>query len=160
MEMRLSRWGIGPRIAASALIYAVLAAVATNIWPDACLLRPLSHPVFIAVAVVLLAIGVPLWVAGGISAMRAYNRDELTTTGVFALMRHPIYSAWIVFNLPGLALLSRSWPMLLTPVVAYAVFKSLIHVEDDYLQKRFGGAYVEYRARVNAVIPTLRRRAG
>ena len=64
-----------------------------------------------------------------------------------------IYSAWTVFILPGIALLSRSWPVLLTPLVAYTVFKLSIRREDEYLQQRFGDAYPEYRARVNELIP-------
>ena len=54
---------------------------------------------------------------------------------------------------PGLTSLTRSWPVMITPLVAYAVFKLLIHVEDDYLQQRFGPAYLEYRTRVNAINP-------
>jgi protein-S-isoprenylcysteine O-methyltransferase Ste14 len=108
---------------------------------------------FVAVGLLLLAIGVPILVVSVRSVMRAYEQDQLATRGLLALVRHPIYSAWIVFILPGLAFLSRSWPMLVTPLVAYAVFKVLIHREDDYLQQRFGDAYLDYRARVNELIP-------
>jgi protein-S-isoprenylcysteine O-methyltransferase Ste14 len=38
----------------------------------------------------------------------------------------------------------------------YAVFKLLIHREDEYLDRRFGQAYLDYRARVNEVIPLPR----
>jgi protein-S-isoprenylcysteine O-methyltransferase Ste14 len=61
-----------------------------------------------------------------------------------------------VFNLPGIAFLTRSWPLFLMPLVAYAVFKLLIHREDEYLERRFGQAYLDYRARVNEVIPVPR----
>ncbi|HSM77430.1 MAG TPA: hypothetical protein VLT57_07390, partial [Bryobacteraceae bacterium] len=59
---------------------------------------------------------------------------------------------------PGLALLLRYWPMLLTPLVAYAIFKSLIHREDKYLEQRFGQPYRDYRRSVNEVIPIPRFR--
>jgi protein-S-isoprenylcysteine O-methyltransferase Ste14 len=97
-----------------------------------------------------------MWLAAVVTVMRAYNRDELVTSGVFALVRHPVYSSAIVFNLPALALLTRSWPLFLTPLVAYAVFKLSIHREDEYLERRFGQAYLDYRARVNEVIPIPR----
>jgi protein-S-isoprenylcysteine O-methyltransferase Ste14 len=90
------------------------------------------------------------------SVMGAYNHDRLATGGLLGLVRNPIYSAWIVFILPGLALLSRSWPMLLMPLVAYAVFKARIHREDEYLTEQFGQAYLEYRDRVNELIPIPR----
>jgi protein-S-isoprenylcysteine O-methyltransferase Ste14 len=38
----------------------------------------------------------------------------------------------------------------------YTVFKLLIHREDEYLERRFGQAYLDYRARVNEVVPLPR----
>lgn len=153
MKDRLSRWGIGPRIAVVALVYAVLARAAAYRWPDLCRLRFVPYVVIASAAVILLVIGVSMLVLAARSATREYNRDQLVTSGIFAVVRHPIYSAWIVLIVPGLALLSRSWPMLLTPVVAYAVFKLSIYREDEYLQQRFGDAYLDYRAPVNELIP-------
>jgi protein-S-isoprenylcysteine O-methyltransferase Ste14 len=135
---------------------AAAGGVATFLWPDFCLVQTLHYSVFVVLVSVLLVIGIPLWFMGGAAAMRAYSRDELVTSGVFGLVRHPIYSAWIVLILPGLALLSCSWPLLLMPIVAYAVFKKLIHREDEYLLKRFGREYLDYRARVNEIIPVPR----
>ena len=83
----------------------------------------------------------------------AYNRDRLTTDGIFGVVRNPIYSAWIVFILPGVMMLCHSWLMLLTPVVAYIAFKSLITRENRYLAERFGQEYEEYRAKVNEIMP-------
>jgi protein-S-isoprenylcysteine O-methyltransferase Ste14 len=71
---------------------------------------------------------------------------------LFLLVRHPVYAAWITLGFPGLALLDRSWPMLLTPWIAYAIFRRLIHRVDEYLEQRFGQAYRDYRRRVNEVI--------
>jgi protein-S-isoprenylcysteine O-methyltransferase Ste14 len=153
MEKRLSRFGVGPKITLSAIIYAALAGAATYVWPDACLLRSVPYRVFLILGTLLLLIGIPMWLVAGVSVMRAYNRDRLVTSGVFALCRHPVYSAGIVLVLPGWTLLTRSWPLMITPLVAYAVFKLLIHEEDDYLQQQFGPAYLEYRTRVNEIIP-------
>jgi protein-S-isoprenylcysteine O-methyltransferase Ste14 len=59
---------------------------------------------------------------------------------------------------PGQALLARSWLMLLAPLIAYAIFKRLIGVEDEYLAKRFGQTYLDYRRRVNELVPIPRLR--
>ena len=158
MRGRLSRWGVGPRIAAAAAAYAALGSVASYAWPAFCKVPDLRHPAVTAIAWALIGIGVLLWVVAGAQVMKAYDRDQLVTSGAFALARHPLYSAWIVLILPGLALLSRAWPLLLTPLVAYAVFKSLIHTEDEYLHKRFGRSYLEYRSRVNEILPVPRMR--
>jgi protein-S-isoprenylcysteine O-methyltransferase Ste14 len=156
MAKRLSRFGVGPRIVAAALSYSALAAVLTWVFPRECLVGALSTPVVRTFAILLVAAGMSIWILGVAGAMRAYSRDELVTTGVFGLVRHPMYSAWIVFNLPGLGLLTTSWPFLITPLVAYAVFRLSIHVEDEYLTQRFGKAYLDYRRRVNEALPIPR----
>ncbi len=156
-EERISRFGIGPRIAAPAVLLTVAAWAAASAWPGLFQIRPLPG-VLRAAGGTLIALGLLLWAAGVVTVMRAYNRDELVTTGVFALVRHPVYAGWISLALPGLVLLTGIWPMLATPCIAYAIFRRSIHREDDYLERRFGPAYLEYRRRVNAVVPIPRLR--
>ncbi len=150
---RLSRWGVGPRILATAAAYAALGGAATCLWPTVCRISWPPPAVFVTAGLMLLVLGVPMWLIAVRAVMRAYNSDRLVTAGVFGLVRHPVYSAWIVFNIPAIALLFRSWPLLLTPLLAYAVFKSSIGTEDEYLEQRFGQQYLDYRARVNELIP-------
>jgi protein-S-isoprenylcysteine O-methyltransferase Ste14 len=91
------------------------------------------------------------------SAGVVYSRARGATC--FGLVRHPIYSAWIVFLLPDLVLLTASWPLLPTPLVAYLAFKLLIGEEDRYLERRFGQAYLHYRSRVREILPLPRLRS-
>jgi protein-S-isoprenylcysteine O-methyltransferase Ste14 len=107
---------------------------------------------------VLLVIGVPMLVVAGRAATIAYNSDKLATNGIFGLTRNPIYSAWIVFIIPGLVLMSRSWLLFLTPLVAYVIFKARIRRENEYLERRFGEDYRTYKAQVNELVPFPRRR--
>jgi protein-S-isoprenylcysteine O-methyltransferase Ste14 len=137
----------------AAATYALPAGLCSWLWPEACRIRTFDYPVFLAAGSLLLLAGAMMLVLAGRAATAAYNRDELATTGIFGLVRHPIYSAWIVFLLPGLALLSASWPLLPTPLVAYAVFKLMIPEEERYLERRFGQAYRDYRSRVPEVLP-------
>jgi len=155
VEERISRWGIGPTTFVPSSIYALAAWAATSAWPGAFRLRGLPGVVETAGAV-LMAAGLLLWIVGAVTVMRAYSRDRLVTSGAFALVRHPVYAGWITLGLPGLALLLRSWPMLLAPLIAYAIFRRLIHREDQYLERRFGQAYLDYRHRVNELIPIPR----
>ena len=87
------------------------------------------------------------------AAMFAYNSDRLATTGIFGIVRNPIYWAWIVFIIPGLVSASRSWPLMLTPLIAYLVFKVRIGRENRYLEQRFGDEYQQYKAHVNELVP-------
>ena len=156
MTRDISRWGVGPSIMVSAGAYAAIAGLATWLWPDVCVVTAVPHSVFVVAGIVLLVVGVPMLFVAGKAATLAYNSDKLATTGIFGVVRNPIYSAWVVFIIPGLVLLSRSWPLLLTPVVAYIVFKIRIRREYEYLEKRFGDDYRTYKADVNELFPMPR----
>jgi len=154
--MKRTRFGIGPAIALPAAVLSLATWLATSAWPAVFLLR---FPAALRIAgAALIGLGLVLWGAGGVKVMRAYDRGELLTTGVYALVRNPMYAGWITLVFPGLALLTGWWLFLLIALLGYVMFTLLIHHEDDYLEGRFGKAYVAYRGRVNAVVPIPRFR--
>ena len=153
-ENRISRWGVGPKIAIPSLLLTLAVWAAASAWPEILVLR---IPEFLrSMGSLLIAIGLAVWVTGAFTVMRAYNRDELVTTGVFALVRHPVYAGWITFVFPGLALYTGAWPFAAIALLAYGIFTRQIHREEDYLAQHFGTPYLEYRRHVNAVIPIPR----
>jgi protein-S-isoprenylcysteine O-methyltransferase Ste14 len=158
MTREISRWGVGPSIVLSAGVYAAVAGFATRLWPEVCLISTVPRMVFLVAGIVLLVIGVPMLLVAARAATVAYNSDKLATTGIFGIVRNPIYSAWIVFIIPGLVLMSRSWPLFLTPVMAYMVFKARIGRESEYLERHFGESYRTYKGRVNDLVPFPRSR--
>ena len=153
MAKRMPIWGVGPKIMAPTFAYLVVAGVATYLWPAVFLIRAVPYVFFLIPGVVLLAVGLPMLVVAAISVKGAYKKDELATTGIFGVVRNPIYAAWIVFNIPGLVLLLRSWPMFFAPLLAYGLFRLLVGKEEKYLEERFGQAYLEYKARVPELVP-------
>ncbi|MGA7702551.1 MAG: isoprenylcysteine carboxylmethyltransferase family protein [Thermoguttaceae bacterium] len=158
MSQELSRFGVGPKILLTAAAYAVIAGAVTWLWPEACRISAIPHWLSLALGIALIAIGVPMLLLAVRTGMAAYNCDKLATTGLFGIVRNPMYAAWIVFIIPGVVLLTRSWPLFLTPLVAYLMFKLLIRRENEYLEKRFGEAYRRYRAEVNELCPLPRIR--
>jgi protein-S-isoprenylcysteine O-methyltransferase Ste14 len=82
-----------------------------------------------------------------------FNKGELVTTGIFSVVRNPIYAAWILFILPGIMMFFQSWLMLATSLVTYIVFKAFIREEEQYLEKTFGQAYLDYKSKVNELFP-------
>jgi protein-S-isoprenylcysteine O-methyltransferase Ste14 len=158
MKRELSRFGVGPSIMLTAVAYAVVAGAATRFWPQVCLLSAIPNWVFLMVGIASVLVGVPMLILAARTGMAAYNSDRLATTGLFGVVRNPMYSAWIVFIVPGLVLLTRSWPLFLTPLLAYIVFKLRIRRESEYLEKRFGDDYRKYRGEVNEVFPWPRKR--
>jgi len=90
-----------------------------------------------------------------LTAMPAPLADEqLRTTGIYAVVRHPIYGALILLTL-GVALLTSPWTLL--PATALAVVLDLKRrVEEDFLSATYP-EYADYRSRVRwALAPHLR----
>ena len=156
---RLSVWGVGPWIVSTAGGYACVAGIATYVWPQVCLIRSVPQMVFVggrrdSASCRRAAAGnrgpgchAGLWPG------RAGDYGHLRGDAETRSTRHGSCSSF-----PGWFCCRRRGPLLLTPIVAYVVFKMLIGRESRYLEERFGEEYRAYRAKVNELVPMPRFR--
>ena len=72
----------------------------------------------------------------------------LVTGGAFRFSRNPLYLALTVIYFGAAGLLNSLWPVLLLPAVLWFMHWGVIIREECYLERRFGRAYQEYKARV------------
>ncbi len=84
-----------------------------------------------------------------------FPRDEaaLVETGVYGVVRHPIYSG-IIIGAAGWGLLTASPAALAMAVGLFAFFDLKSRREEAWLERRFPG-YPAYRARTPRLIPWL-----
>lgn len=151
---RMSRWGIGPAFTLLSLGYGAFVCYAHGRWfPDLEMIWP-PLTVGAAMAVLLIAAGIVILVRGVQRLNQAWAEDRLETGGIYAWVRHPIYSAFILFLVPGAVLLSREVICLTIPLFMYLVFRALIQHEERYLAERFGERYREWRRRTGAILPS------
>jgi protein-S-isoprenylcysteine O-methyltransferase Ste14 len=73
--------------------------------------------------------------------------DKLITTGVFAISRNPIYTAF-AFILLGQFLIFSNWIILLYLFAGFWLFHRQVLREEDYLKKHYGKEYLDYCKRV------------
>jgi len=154
---RLSRWGIGPKMATLTILYAVVLFAVLFSFPQVFTDFLLPYPVAVALACALFCIGIPLFVASYKAINRSYQADSLNTKGVYRFCRHPLYASFIVFTVPGIALLVHSWLLYTVPLFLYLMFRLLIRDEETYLAQRFGNEYAAYRANTNQLFPRFTR---
>ena len=81
---------------------------------------------------------------------------ELVDTGPYAFVRHPIYTGLLVAFI-GSALGRDEWRGVLAAAIAWAALWRKLKVEERWMTERFGERYADYRRRVPALIPSLRR---
>lgn len=102
--------------------------------------------------------GIALWCAAVFGARIdiKIKSNQLVTGGVYALVRNPIYSAFL-YICTGALLCCRNWYVLILPPLFWlylTVFMKL--TEEKWLAERFGDEYAAYRKRVNRFIPWKR----
>ena len=85
------------------------------------------------------------------------ERTELVTSGPFALVRNPIFSAMLPTAL-GLVLLVPSWVAIAGLLGLFVALEVQVRVvEEPYLLRTHGPVYAEYAARTGRFVPGLGR---
>ncbi|MBK7030794.1 MAG: isoprenylcysteine carboxylmethyltransferase family protein [Bacteroidales bacterium] len=145
--------GVGPMLILITLPYVALVLIMMNLMPDFLKLSFLDITWVKYLAYVLIGAGVIFWISSVITFGRNFSKGTLITTGTYGLCRNPIYASFIVFILPGLALLFASGLLFTITIVFYLNFKLCIHGERMILRRTFGDAYLKYEKEVREVLP-------
>lgn len=86
----------------------------------------------------------------------APSATRITTTGLYSVVRHPLYLANLIMWL-GIALFVHVWWLVvLIALAAWLYNERLMLAEEEMLRTKFGTAYVEWAARTPAFLPRLR----
>ncbi len=110
---------------------------------------------FLTLGIILILLGVWIWVQAVLVTKidQAVVRNCLVTTGIYAWVRNPIYSA-IAIALTGIALLAANfWLLLLPPIFWLDITVLMKLTEEKWLTEQYGQAYLDYCKRVNRCIP-------
>lgn len=78
---------------------------------------------------------------------------ELVETGVYALVRHPIYGG-LALTAGGWGLLTASPAALVAAAILFGFLELKSRREEAWLERRFSG-YAAYRARTRRLIPWI-----
>ncbi|WP_341349316.1 methyltransferase family protein [Pseudoramibacter alactolyticus] len=81
------------------------------------------------------------------------KKNYLTTTGIYAWVRHPIYAAFMILCTGVLLMVGNAW-FLILPFV-YWLFMTVLmkNTEEKWLRRLYGQEYEVYCERVNRCWP-------
>lgn len=112
---------------------------------------------------VLIAIGLVLLFAGfrglgkSLTANPVPNADgELVTTGIYGIVRHPIYLGLLIITL-GLVVSSGVWAQIIVWIALVVLLVYKMRWEEVLLTAKYKG-YAEYMAKVPGIVPGLKPR--
>jgi protein-S-isoprenylcysteine O-methyltransferase Ste14 len=79
---------------------------------------------------------------------------ELIDAGPYRLVRHPIYSGFLLLFL-GNAVMVGDWRGLLAVAIVFVSFWRKLKLEEQWLTQHFGEAYRAYQRRTKALVPAI-----
>ena len=82
--------------------------------------------------------------------------EALNTTGLYSLVRHPLYVGNFLMWL-GVALFPGAWwPPVIVSLVFWLYYERIMFAEEEFLRRRFGSDYTAWAADTPAFLPRLR----
>ena len=87
---------------------------------------------------------------------RLVEDHRLVTSGVYALVRHPIYTS-MLGKLIATGIVLSHWPVVLLAIVIFLIGTTIrTRLEEILLTGAFGAEFERWKAKVPALIPGLR----
>lgn len=150
-------YGVGP-------IYVVVIIVCTVVGIGLSALGVLPYVIldttkvlFLMLGILLILLGIYFWVSAIFQSKLNSNirSNTLITTGAYAYVRNPIYSAFML-ACTGVLLLYGNVLLLILPFFYWGFLTVLMkNTEEKWLMDLYGEEYEEYCKRVNRCIPWI-----
>ena len=83
--------------------------------------------------------------------------ESLNTTGMYSVVRHPLYLGNFLITL-GVSLLPRVWWLsVIITLLFWLYYERIMLAEEEFLRKKFGEAYLAWANRTPAFLPRFHR---
>lgn len=168
-KIHLPVMGVGPVYVVSIVIVTIIAIlfgrttgnIADQSASQSFTLRDVFPPhtplsVFLAIlGILVILLGLIIYIlAIKIKITKAIKENRLLTTGVYSIVRNPIYSAWLLLC-TGALLCSGSLLLTLLFFLIFWLYLTILmkHTEEKWLTKLYGAPYTEYCKKVNRCLP-------
>lgn len=121
-------------------------------------IRGLKYP-FLVCGLFFIALGMFLWIKAVIFSKVdvSIKNNKLLKTGIYAYVRNPVYSAFMLIC-TGIIFTHSNIVLMFLPFV-YWLFMTILmkYTEEKWLLKLYGQEYIDYCKMVNRCIPWIRR---
>jgi len=154
-ESALPIFGVGPVYVISCLILTIVGLILKNHKLLSAGDIPIIKIPMMIVGIIFIVIGVVLWLYSVViqKISDEIKNGRLLTTGVYSLVRNPIYSAF-TFVFTGILIMGNNVFLLILPIFFWIYLTILLKLtEEKWLLEKFGEEYVSYCRCVNRIIP-------
>jgi protein-S-isoprenylcysteine O-methyltransferase Ste14 len=116
----------------------------------------------LCLGVSLTGLSIRVYVAGstpkrtsGRNTVKGQMADFLNTSGMYSLIRHPLYLANFIVALGPVMLFHLWWFVFLYVFLFWLYYERIMFAEEEFLRGKFGNAYFEWSSRTPAFLPNF-----
>ena len=152
-------YGIGPVYVISILLLTVAAVLLRNLTVLSTGRLTILRIPLIVMGILFIILFVVMWIQAVIISKLDENikKNHLVTSGVYAWVRNPVYSAFMLLCTGVLLIVGNAW-LLILPFIYWWMLTVLIkHTEEKWLIDTYGNEYIAYCREVNRCWPWIPR---
>ena len=139
----------------------VLAAMTHYTYPDGSATAAIAYEALCVVVSVLglvvrvVAVGSAPHGTSGRNTAEGQVATTVNTTGLYSLVRHPLYLGNFLMYL-GITMMPRSgWLVLTFVLVFWLYYERIMYAEEEFLRERFGETYEQWASATPAFVPRM-----
>ena len=83
--------------------------------------------------------------------------DQLNTTGIYSVVRHPLYLANFFMWIGIVVYTLNPWFVILVCLLFWIYYERIMIAEEQFLEKKFGQAFLDWSNRTTAFLPRFSR---
>lgn len=158
-EFKMPSFGVGPIYVISCL-FLTIAGIYLHINGYLSIGEFKKGKITYIIGIFFIILGLYLWIQAVIieKINKKAKEKKLITTGVYSIVRNPVYSAF-TFVFTGVLFFTANCILLLLPFIFWAFLTVLMkNTEEKRLKNEFGKEYEIYLNEVNMLIPWIRRK--
>lgn len=120
-----------------------------------------SFYIYICLLVSLTGLGIRIFTVGYTPANTSGRNtasqlaDELNTTGIYSLVRHPLYLGNFFMWLGPVLYTGNFWFVALVCLFYWIYYERIMFAEEQFLRRKFGEVYTSWAGKVPAFIPAV-----
>lgn len=154
-------FGIGPIYVISILFPTLVAVILGNLPVFSSGKLQILRIPFVIIGALLIILSAFIWIQAVIISKLDENikKNHLVTSGIYAWVRNPIYSAFMILCTGVLLVAGNVWFFILPFIYLWLLTVLLKHTEEKWLLDRYGDAYVEYCKKVNRCLPWIPKKS-
>ena len=150
-------FGIGPIYVISILFPTLVAVILGNLPVFSSGKLQILRIPFVIIGTLLIILSAFIWIQAVIISKLDENikKNHLITSGIYAWVRNPIYSAFMILCTGVLLVAGNVWFFILPFIYLWLLTVLLKHTEEKWLLDMYGDEYVEYCKKVNRCLPWI-----